>query len=161
MAKDALGHGSEKHGGGLTDTQAATALGQGHPKSEQVPIHDAQFGRFPDSQSSKWDQWNDNIVLQHEPTGSKAELQYEGRTQSSGFGNSDLRQVLVTGVATPEGNRGKGGARAVLRQAESFLDSHKLVGRLNAGTPELQKLYAQHGFVKPAHSKFEMFRKPR
>lgn len=153
MAKDALGHGSEKHGGAQ-----AIADQHGIPTDHLQP----QFGTFPDSQSRKWDQWNDNVVLSHEPTGSKLEIQYEGRPQIySGFGNSDLRQALVTGVATPEGNRGKGGAHAVLRQAESFLDSHKLVGRLNAGTPELQKLYAQHGFEKPADSKFEMFRKPR
>lgn len=46
MAKDALGHGSEKGGGGsLTDAQAANALGQGHPKSAQVQVHPSDLTR--------------------------------------------------------------------------------------------------------------------
>lgn len=45
MAKDALGHGSETRGGSLTDAQAASALGQGHPKSYQVPVQTSDLTR--------------------------------------------------------------------------------------------------------------------
>lgn len=99
------------------------------------------------------------MTFKHEATGSTA-------TVTPDWLAADSRQVLVSSVQTPPQNRGQGGAHAVMRQVEDYLDHNGLVGRLvtalDRGSPnvDLKSLYAAHGFVE-SRRPFVMLRTPR
>lgn len=99
------------------------------------------------------------MTFKHEATGSTA-------TVTPDWMAADSRQVLVSSVQTPPQNRGQGGAHAVMRQVEDYLDHNGLVGRLvtalDRGSPnvDLKSLYAAHGFVE-SRRPFVMLRTPR
>lgn len=98
------------------------------------------------------------VHFTHPETGTKAKVVHE---KDGG--------LLFTGLHTPTGSRGLGGAKHVVKQATEYADKQKKHMRLNAiadeddGDPKrLMNFYKSHGFEhQEGKPKFMMKRVPK